>query len=98
MDKAGGQASKAYHWIGQSNVLQHAYKFGWPSEGVVRSRLVRFNKTWSKWKVELKCAFPTTARIQRLHREMDDRIYRQGEPIESYYYKLAKTPQQGNVH
>lgn len=49
------------------------------------------NKTWPEWKVELKRAFPTTSGMQRLHRDMEDRIYRRGEPIESYYYdKLAK--------
>ncbi|KAH6933018.1 hypothetical protein HPB50_011561 [Hyalomma asiaticum] len=49
------------------------------------------NKTWPEWKAELKRAFPTTAGMQRLHREMEDRIYKRGEPIEAYYYdKLAK--------
>ncbi|KAH6920070.1 hypothetical protein HPB50_028942 [Hyalomma asiaticum] len=49
------------------------------------------NKTWPEWKAELKRAFPTTAGMQRLHREMEDRIHRRGEPIEAYYYdKLAK--------
>ncbi|KAH6941793.1 hypothetical protein HPB50_023599 [Hyalomma asiaticum] len=32
------------------------------------------NKTWPEWKAELKRAFPTTAGMQRLHREMEDRI------------------------
>ncbi|KAL1413981.1 hypothetical protein MTO96_030874 [Rhipicephalus appendiculatus] len=53
--------------------------------------LLSVNKTWPEWKVELKRAFPTTAGMQRLHREMEDRIYKRGEPIECYYYeKLAK--------
>ncbi|KAL1427911.1 hypothetical protein MTO96_003069 [Rhipicephalus appendiculatus] len=34
------------------------------------------NKTWPEWKVELKRAFPTTAGMQRLHLEMEDRIYK----------------------
>ncbi|KAH6938544.1 hypothetical protein HPB50_010468 [Hyalomma asiaticum] len=34
------------------------------------------NKTWPEWKAELKRAFPTTAGMQRLHRRMEDRIYR----------------------
>ena len=53
--------------------------------------LLSVNKTWPEWKVELKRAFTTTAGMQRLHREMEDRIYKRGEPIECYYYdKLAK--------
>ncbi|KAH7933463.1 hypothetical protein HPB49_012905 [Dermacentor silvarum] len=48
------------------------------------------NKTWPEWKVELKRAFPTTSGMQRLHRDMEDRIYRRGKPIESYYYDLSE--------
>ncbi|KAH7979493.1 hypothetical protein HPB49_009604 [Dermacentor silvarum] len=49
------------------------------------------NRPWPEWKVELKRAFPTTSGMQRLHRDMEDCIYRRGAPIESYYYdKLAK--------
>ncbi|KAL1482608.1 hypothetical protein MTO96_014126 [Rhipicephalus appendiculatus] len=53
--------------------------------------LLSVHKTWPEWKVELKRAFPSTAGMQRLHREMEDIIYKRGEPIECYYYeKLAK--------
>ncbi|XP_077534640.1 uncharacterized protein LOC144146572 [Haemaphysalis longicornis] len=49
------------------------------------------DKTWVQWKDELKRAFPSTSGMQRLHREMEARCRKRGEPIESYYYdKLAK--------
>ncbi|KAH7946749.1 hypothetical protein HPB52_003972 [Rhipicephalus sanguineus] len=43
--------------------------------------LLSVNKTWPEWKVELKHAFPTTAGMQRLHQEMEDRIYKRGKPL-----------------
>ncbi|KAH8033621.1 hypothetical protein MRX96_059396 [Rhipicephalus microplus] len=52
--------------------------------------LLSINRTWPEWKVELKRAFPMTAGMQRLHREMEHRIYKRGEPIKCYYDKFAK--------
>ncbi|KAH7942828.1 hypothetical protein HPB52_001610 [Rhipicephalus sanguineus] len=46
--------------------------------------LLSVNKTWPEWKVELKRAFPTTAGMQRLHQEIEGRIYKRALSTRTY--------------
>ncbi|KAH6931032.1 hypothetical protein HPB50_021626 [Hyalomma asiaticum] len=51
------------------------------------------NKTWPEGRRS------SSALSQRQHRDMEDRIYRRGEPIEAYYYdKMAKALHQSHQH
>ncbi|KAL1472068.1 hypothetical protein MTO96_039561 [Rhipicephalus appendiculatus] len=82
--------AEVYRWTDRVTSCHALEKLHGPAKMWYDS-LLSVNKTWPEWKVELKRAFPTTAGMQRLHREMEDRIYKRGEPIECYYYeKLAK--------
>ncbi|KAL1419965.1 hypothetical protein MTO96_024817 [Rhipicephalus appendiculatus] len=82
--------AEVYRWTDRVTSCHALPKLHGPAKMWYDS-LLSVNKTWPEWKVELKRAFPTTAGMQRLHREMEDRIYKRGEPIECYYYeKLAK--------
>ncbi|KAL1481482.1 hypothetical protein MTO96_034453 [Rhipicephalus appendiculatus] len=82
--------AEVYRWTDRVTSCHALAKLHGPAKMWYDS-LQSVNKTWLEWKVELKRAFPTTAGMQRLHREMEDRIYKRGEPIECYYYdKLAK--------
>ncbi|KAH7967913.1 hypothetical protein HPB52_004026 [Rhipicephalus sanguineus] len=82
--------AEVYRWTDRVTSCHALAKLHGPAKMWYYS-LLSVNKTWPEWKVELKRAFPTTAGMQRLYREMEDRIYKRGEPIECYYYdKLAK--------
>ncbi|KAL1443854.1 hypothetical protein MTO96_045790, partial [Rhipicephalus appendiculatus] len=56
--------------------------------------LLSVNKTWPEWKVELKRAFPTTAGMQRLHREMEDRIYKRGHHPSHQHAHVRLSPEE----
>ncbi|KAL1421112.1 hypothetical protein MTO96_023419 [Rhipicephalus appendiculatus] len=88
--------AEVYRWTDRVTSCHVLAKLHGPAKMWYDS-LLSVNKTWPEWKVELKRAFPTTAGMQMLHREMEDRTYKRGEPIECYYYDKLATGRRSNL-
>lgn len=79
-----------YQWTDRMTSCNALTKLEGPARSWYDS-LSSVDKTWTEWKEELRRAFPSATSMQRLHRDMEDRRRKRGEPIESYYYdKLSK--------